>query len=654
MPLPVAERRSGRLAAPRIQVHRALVRMLALGAALTFAGPLPAQSVSVIANRNLRPTAVLQPHVRFVVGADSAEGVVLIRDLGIPPVTFGGTVRIEGIQPGARTPERQPFADTVRFEADGRVLFQLADATGRPPMTAEIIGARTAAAGRLVITAPGLPLGRVILVTIAPADLYELTFRRVGFGVRDRLRIDDRAGLAFLADSTAGPTTVAIGFGRGTHGRIQQDVADVVLMRDFGGEAGRERRQVGALILAAEPDRNEGDGPARVEIVFGVGNSEGEAAQAARDAANEAALGPAAAALRVRTPSPQVDLLVRHLLAAAGWTLNWDAINLERSLVASAARPTVRPVEAWLGASVALQRGDTSAVCGSYRLLRRAFGPGAAPLELAPRLGPRGRFAAVSDSTDAAADASLMLLGYACYAAGGDPYFLRAEFPAFSSAAERAARDLPGELSAEALARLGELSDELARISDSERGPGGDSLRAEAARLAGSTTPPLPAALWRTITAEAQRGLSRDYGRLSSGTDGGLSLAAAGTFLDLVLGEIFGVTGFLDRLEIAPQVSGIADTHSWQLEGLLLGRGDTLGMTYRPADGTATIRLSARHRQRVVLRFPWLHATSCATARRGADTDRLTLTEQADGSFYTDLRAALAPSVLTISTGACP
>jgi hypothetical protein len=615
---------------------------------------LTAQGIAVVATPSFRPTAVLQPHLRFVVATDSADGTAIVRDLGVPPVTFAGTIRIEGMQPGARAPETLPFADTVRFEADGRVVMVLADAAGRPPMSVEVIGARGAAAGRLVITAPRFPIGRALLVTIAPADLYDMVGHRVGFGVRDRLRVDDQTGMAYLADSSAGPTTVAIGLGRGARGRIQPDIATIVRSRDFGGEEGRERRQVGSLVFAIDPVRDDA-GTARAEIIFGVGHSEAEANQAARGASNEPQGTPATALLRLRTPSGEVDLLARHLMAAAGWMLDWDVVGGERALPASASRPAVRAVDAWQGASLALQRGDTAAVCGAYRLVSRATGAAPATrVEVGPRLAAAGRILSASDSTDAAADAALVLLAYTCYAAGHDASLLRQAWPALRAAAARAARDGSAPLAAEAVDRLGELDDELTRLAGDERRSGGDSLRAEARRLAPAAAI-APAALWRLAVAEAQRGISRDYGRLSSGgAEGGVSSAAAGVWLDLVVGEVFGVAEFLDHLDVAPQIAGVADEATWQIDGWHLATGDTLSITYRPADRRAAIRITAPQRRRVALRFPWLTAGSCVTARRGPDNaERLALIQQTDGSFYVDVRGAYEAAEIRVSAGGC-
>lgn len=574
-------------------------------AALPLSG-LSAQTINVVASRGLRPTAVLLPHTRWIVAADSAEdGVAVISELSVPPVTFTGTVRVEGVRPGTRAPSGHAFADTVRFEPDGRVRLLVADQAGRAPMSVEVTGSRAAAAGRINVTAPGMPLGRVLLVTIMPADIYETGFRSAGYGVRDRIRVDDRLGFAFLSDSSTGPTTVAIGFGRGTGGRIQSDVASVVLERDFGGQTGRERRAVGALTMIVDPSR-EDEATARAEIVFGVGNTEAEAMGAARAASDEPPSVPRTAALRVRTPSPEVAMLVTHLLGTAGWMLDWDVPGGERAIPVSALRPVVRAEDAWAAAPLALQRGDTAAVCGSSRLLRGGTSA-RARVQVAPRLGSRGRYLAAIDSASAVADAAILNLAYACYAATRDSAFFRTEFAAL-----------------------------------------------EDARRARRASMPATTALWRSVQLEAQRGIQQDYGRLSAaGGPAGTSLAAGGAFLSLLVGDVFGVTPYLDRLEIAPQVEGIADDFTWQLDGWQLGGGDALGITYRPSSRSAVIRLSSGQRHRVVLRFPWLAAASCVIARRGPDRERLALVTQSDGSFYVDVRSFFDPPELTVSAGAC-
>ena len=624
--------------------------------ALVSLGPalLPAQNspIIVVTNRGFRPTAVLLPHLRYVVAADSNDQRAVIRDLGVPPVAFAGEIRIEGIQPGARSFEPRPFADTVRFDTDGRVVLKLADHAERPPMTVEIFGARTAPGGRIVVTAPQMPAGRALLVTIAPADIYDMVSRNTGYGIRDRLRVDDRDGFAFLSDSTAGRTTVAIGMGRGTSGRIQFET-EFMIDRVVPGEDVRQRRAVGSIIMALSPRRDVA-GNAHFEIIFGVGNSELDAEQAARSAAEEAPATPPGSALRVTTPSPEVNLLTRHLLTVAGLMMYWEALGVDRSIPASAARPMVRAHEAWLGAALAAQRGDTAAICGSYRLVNRASGSGPARVEYGPRLGATGRFLAASDSTDPTADASLVLLAHACYAATRSTAFLRREYPTVAAAAARAARD-GGTLAADALERLAELDDELVRDAGSAPTGGGDSLRAEAERVSPSVAPPQPAMVWRVVTTEALRGVNRDYGRIAtSGEMGGLAMAAAGTFLDLLTGELFGVTASLGRVEVAPAIDGIADDFMWQLDGLLLGGGDTLSMRYRPADRRAEVRVTASRRLRVALRFPWLTAGSCVLSRRGPETERLPLVAQSDGSYYVDVRGAFEPAQLSVLAGACP
>lgn len=165
----------------------------------------------------------------------------------------------------------------------------------------------------------------------------------------------------------------------------------------------------------------------------------------------------------------------------------------------------------------------------------------------------------------------------------------------------------------------------------------------------------MPATLWRSAIQEAQRGINRDFGRLSSGgSEGGVSFAAAGAWLDLLADELFGVSEYLDHLEIAPQLAGIADESTWQLEGWRLANGDTLSLSYRPADRAASLRITAPQRRRLGLRFPWLTAGSCVTARRGPDRgEQLPLVQQADGSFYVDVRGAYEAAELRVTAGGC-
>ena len=218
--------------------------------------PLRAQTaapdITVVANPALRPTAVLLPHFQFWVAVDTAAGGLVLRDLTINPVTFTGWVRIEGIQPGSREAERRMFADSVRFSADGRVALLVSDSATRAPITIEPVGVRGAAAGKLVVTASHWPVGRAFLVTIDPADLYEQRWRSVGYGVRDRLRIDDARHMVFLQDSSVARTVIAIGFGQGVGGAIRLEQTSIVLRSQFGAETGRERRNLARLVLSLQ------------------------------------------------------------------------------------------------------------------------------------------------------------------------------------------------------------------------------------------------------------------------------------------------------------------------------------------------------------------------------------------------------------------
>ncbi len=592
-------------------------------------GAQGAPPITVVGTRAFRPTAVMAPHLGYVVVVDSAAGGLVLSDLTIPPVTFTGTVAIEGIQPGAREPEVRPYADTVRFEGDGRVTLLVADRAGRPPLVVETFGSRSAAAGRIVITAPQWPLGRALLVTIEPADLYEQHWRASGYGIRDRIRVDDRRNIAFFADSTALNTTVAIGLGGGARGRIQTDATSIVLVQQFGEAVGRERRTVGKLVLAIDPTRDAA-GTARAEILLGLGASEEDAVQAMQIGAAEPPV-PALAppSLRVVTPSPDVGVLLAHVLNAARPMFDWDRLAGESALPSAADDPGVRAAAAWYTAQVALQLGAAAASCSEYRLFKRyADAAGHPPAVLAQRLGARGRYLWTGDSSAGTPDqaaAGQLLRGFACYRATRDSAWITAE--------------------GSTLRRLAGGSDEAPPFGTAE-------LDAAAARLA----PPVDtgAIAWRWLTDVSAQGIQATYGRLPWSPEGsGLSLHAAGAVLDALGRGLFGVDERFDHITIAPHLDGIADTQTWRLDGWPL-TGDSLSVSYRPADRAATIRIAALTRRRLVLRFPWLSSGACVTARRGVQpTETLMLVELADGSAYVDVRGAWDPAVLTVAAGGC-
>ena len=624
---------------------------------LLFAFPaaLSAQTISVVASRSLRPTAVLIPHVRYLLAVDSETGQLALRDLAIPPVVFG-TVRVEGIQPGQRENTPHAFADTVRFEPDGRVILLRSDESDRPPISIEVVGSRSAAGGRLELSAPHWPLNRVLLVTVAPADIYEMGWGSVGFAVRDHIRVDDRAGMAYLTDSTAGATTVAIGFGRGATGRVQSQSTDIVLRRDFGGEEGRERRQIGALTLAIEPERTS-DGDAHAQVIFGIGENEAAATRAAQAAGAEELVPPRAANLRVHTPDDDVDNALHQALAAAGWQLDWDLLGGARTIAGTAMRPVVRAVDAWRAAPVARERGDTAAVCGSYRLLRENLPASAPPHgDATLRLGARGRYLQLgaTDSAGSGADAGMVLLAYDCYRGARNAAWLRAEMPALAAAAARAANDATDSNVPLMLRRMGEIEDELTRLSGGRRESRGDSLRALATQLEGTRSQATPAEAWRAARSEASRTVTQNFGRPASpGDPGGLSLTAAGAFVDAVAHGVFGIEEHLDRVDVMPNVEGVADNQTWELGGWILAAGDTLDLSYRPADRAARVRLAASRGWRLALRFPWLSENSCVTARRGPETERLGIVGFSDGVLYVDVRATFDPAEVRVTAQPC-
>ncbi len=392
-----------------------------------------APDIAVVATRAFRPTAVLLPHLQFWVAVDSSAGGVVLRDVTINPVTFTGWVRVEGFQPGEREPEVAAFPDSVRFHADGRVTLLVADSAIGSPLMVEPQGDTAAAAGKLVITAARWPYGRLILVTIDPADLYEHRWRSVGFGVRDRIRVDDSRHVAFLQDTSIAHTVIAVAPGRGTDAAIRTETTSIVVTTNFGGAVGRERREVGRLVLALQPARDSAGG-IRAEVVFGRGTTEDDAvgavAQAiADDPAPHLATGP-----RVATPTPDVATLLAHVLATAQPMLRYDRIATFRNMPAgSYTFLAAFDRDGWYGATTALQLRDAEVVCSEYALMKQYADPsGAQRHEIWNRLGAQGRYVwtdawgghGVGDK-----DPYEILKGYACYRAQRDTAWLAAELP---------------------------------------------------------------------------------------------------------------------------------------------------------------------------------------------------------------------------------
>jgi len=626
-----------------------------------------APSITVVANPSFRPTGVLLPHLQFFLAVDTAAGGLVLQNLTVNPVTFTGSVRIEGARAGAREPEAAGFADSVRFGGDGQVALLVADGGSRAPIVVEPHGARNASGGRLSVSAANWPFGRVFIVTIDPADLYEHHWRSVGYGVRDRIRPDDRRGLAFLTDTSIAGTVVAIGMGRGTRGVLRADITSVVLSRRFGDEIGRERRSVGKVVLVIDPS-HDAAGTAHAEIVFGVGATEDAAAQAASAAAEEGDAAPAVVVPRLETPSADVRLVFGQLLTAARPMLEWDRIAGGRSIPSGSDDVlAARPVDGWRGAEIALQLADPAALCGHYQLFRRPGAPeGVSPHQVAQRLGARGRSVVMDTATAGTAradDAGLILAGYACYRVVRDSAWLSAELPVLRAIGQREIGALgsgaspdagDGALLADAFERLAELEDEAVAKWGLPAGPG--SVWREAANRLGPMRPAAPAAAaaWRALTAAAAHIVRTSYGRPSDQADtNGLSIAAADAFIGRIAGGLFGVDEHLDRVDVAPRVDGIADDFTWRLEGWRLA-DDSLAVSYRPADRAATIRLGAFHRVRLALRFPWLTAESCVSVRRGpVPAEHPALIPLADGALFVDLRAHFDPAEVTVSAAPC-
>jgi len=516
-----------------------------------LAAQAPAPDITVVATHDFRPTAVLLPHFQFWVAVDSAAGGAVFRDLTINPVTFTGWVRVEGFHPGEQTPETPPFQDSVRFSSDGRVTLLVADSATRAPLSVEAQGDTLAPAGKLVITAPHWPYGRLVLVTIDPADLYEHRWRSVGYGVRDRMRIDDGRHIAFLQDSTVAHTVVAIAPGRGTRAAIRTETTSIVLTRSFGGEVGRERRAVGRLLLALEPARDS-TGKIRAEVVFGRGATEDEAADALAQAIGDDPAPPVAAGLRVATPSPAVATLLAHVLAAARPMLRYDRIATFRNLPAgSYTFLAAFDRDGWYGATTALQLGDAEVVCSEYALMKQYADPsGAQRHEIWNRLGAQGRYVWTDDWGGhwmADKDPYEILKAYACYRATQDTAWLGSElrnlrkiarhvlqtvhnrdglvegvsFGTYSEMSPLSPKDDPyltedpyvNALTAYALDRLAELEDEAAwRLPAAGLGDSAVAWRDAAARIrAGLPALWRPELRWFTYHAMADSARSWDH-----------------------------------------------------------------------------------------------------------------------------------------------
>ena len=416
-----------------------VVALLCAGAALSpAAGRLLAQSrtpdITVVGTPAFRPTAVLLPHLQYRIAVDSAAGGLVLSDVTINPVTFTGTVRVEGIPVGAAAPDRAAFPDSVRFGGDGQVALLVADGAIGAPITVRPVGSLQAPAGRLIITAPRWPvIDRAILVTIEQADIYEHRWRGVGYGVRDRIRVDDRRNVVFLTDTTVRNTVVAIGPGAGTRAGIRVDAGSLMIERRYGEEIGRERRTVGRLLLVLEPSR-DALGAAHAELVFALGANEDEAARNLASVAGGAVPAAPHHDLRVATPSAPVGILLDHILAAARPMLDYDRIaGLRHTPAGSYTFLAGFDRDGWYGATTALQLGDVGAVCSEYRLFQRyADASGAQRHEIWNRLGANGPYVWTDEWGGRGMgdkDPYQILKGYACYRATRDSAWLAAELP---------------------------------------------------------------------------------------------------------------------------------------------------------------------------------------------------------------------------------
>ena len=425
--VPRGRRAGARVVAPLLSL---LACLQATGRLRAQAPPAPAPDITVVATRDFRPTAVLLSHFQFWVAVDSAAGGVVLRSATINPVTFTGWIRVEGFQPGERAPELARFADSVRFSSDGRVTLLVADSATGAPLAVEAQGDTAVPAGKLVITAPRWPFGRVVLVTIDPADLYEHRWRSVGYGVRDRIRVDDARHVVFLQDTTIARTVIAIAPGRGTRAAIRTESTTLMRSTEFGG---RERRTVGRVVLALEPSRDAG-GRLRVEVVFGRGETEDAAAGAVAQAIQDDPAPYTPPGLRVATPSSDVGVLLAHVLAAAHPMLRYDRIATFRNVPAgSYTFLAAFDRDGWYGATTALQLGDAEVVCSEYALMKQYAGPGGAQRhEVWNRLGAQGTYVWTDDWGGrwmADKDPYQILKGYACYRATRDAAWLGEELP---------------------------------------------------------------------------------------------------------------------------------------------------------------------------------------------------------------------------------
>jgi hypothetical protein len=664
----------------------ALVSAAAAGLPHQLVAQVP--DITVAALPSFRPVPVQLPGFAFTVGLDSATGGVALRLPTFAPVTFAGTVRVEGHRPGDQ--ERRPdVPDSLRFSADGRLTLLVADAASL--ISVEPRGSRGGSAARLVITAPRWPFGRLFMVSLEPSDLHEYRWRSVGYGVRDQIRVDAGRGLAFLTDTSIAGVVVAVGGGRGTRPIIRTDVTSVVLERRFGEEIGRERRQVGRMLLAIAPQRDSA-GNARAEIVFGIGATAEQAAGAALAVSAEADDAAVAAWPSVSTPHPTLDLAFTHLLGAANPALGALAIQgVQVTPSLGGGLSGLRPADAWRVAVLARQLGRPRTPCREHDLARRLSGTGVTRGEIAPRLtaaGPIVWAESTASSAAAEADAGFVLGGYACLLEVRDSALLAAVLPAARQIGQRvAASGAAAGVSADALERLAELEEAAARSPEgaeasrrwraeaarmrtavtSSRGtgpggawgvqaPGADSWRSRLAGIAdGLNDPARRAAAWRDLVAAGEAVVRASYGRPGERVgESGLSLATAGSIVELVGGVLFGVEERLGHVRVAPRVDGIADDHLWVMERWRLS-GDSLSVAYRPRERSAVIRVGATRRSwRLVLGFPWISPNSCVTLRRGAlPPEGLGLVAMADGSAFVDVRVGFDPAELTVQAAPC-
>jgi hypothetical protein len=159
---------------------------------------------------------------------------------------------------------------------------------------------------------------------------------------------------------------------------------------------------------------------------------------------------------------------------------------------------------------------------------------------------------------------------------------------------------------------------------------------------------------WQRLDREAARVIRVNYGRPGErGDNNGLFMFSAGSYLDLLARGLFGVDEHLDAIEVAPHLDGIADDQTWRLGGWRVD-AESLGVSYRPADRSATLTLAPRRPVRLELRFPWLVRGSCAEVSRPNATQLYDLVPQDGGWAAVDVAGGGDSVSIRVSAAGCP